>query len=74
MKKRLPLTKKEEKAWGYILGYMENGYPPTMSEIATFMDSSNPQTGSYFVLQLEDKGYIKRKKGTWRNISIIKST
>jgi len=75
MKKRLPLTKKEEKVWGYILGYItDNEYPPTIMEIAEIAGSPNHQTGLYFVQQLEDKGYIARTRGKWRNISIVEKT
>mgnify|MGYP003133388531 CR=1 FL=1 len=70
--KRLPLTRKERAVWGYILGYIEdNDYSPTLSEIATRLGSKNHQAASDYISRLESKGYIKRKRGKWRNISII---
>jgi len=73
--KRLPLTTKEKKAWGFILGYVsENEYSPTVKEIALAMGSENHQTGLYFVQQLIDKGHLKKEKGKWRNIKIKEKT
>lgn len=72
MKTRLPLTKKEEQVWGYILGYIsDREYSPTAREIAEHAGSNNQQTGQYFIQQLVNKGYLKIEKGKWRNIRII---
>lgn len=69
--RKLPLTTKEEKVYGFILGYVsDNGYSPTLSEIAEHIGSKQHQVADYFLKQLESKGFVKRGKG-WRNIKII---
>jgi len=69
---RAKLTQKENEVWGFILGYTEDyGISPTMTEIADFVGSTNRQAGGHFVTKLEEKGYIIRTRGKWRNISII---
>ncbi len=49
----------------------ENGYSPTIREIAKLLDSD---TRSIFekLMQLESKGYISTKNGKARTIKILK--
>ena len=71
-KSRLPLSKTEDKIWGYLLGYIsDNGYSPTKSEIAVRFKLKSDQAVHYFLKRMETKGYILLVKGEWRNIRII---
>lgn len=77
-KKRLPLKGKQKEVWGFILSFYEDyGVSPTLVEIAermSFFDKDGKpmhQASAHHVEALEKKGYVKRTRGTWRNISII---
>lgn len=60
---RKPLSKTEDKIWGYILGYIEdNGYPPTRWEIGTklgIQERTRVQTVQTYLGRMATKGYIK---------------
>lgn len=72
--KNLPLTLKEKTVLKQIKKYIEsNQYPPTAMEIAMKIGSTNHQTGTYYINQLKDKGYITLEKGKWRNIRLIEN-
>lgn len=74
IKSHIPLTKREEDIFAYILGYIvDNSYSPTRQEIATFFKIT-PQGVQRFIRSLEEKGKIAiiscKGKRTIRNIVI----
>lgn len=72
----LPLTKREEDIFAYILGYIvDNGYSPTRQELGDKFEIT-PQGAQKFVQALIDKGKIRavKQRGklrTPRNIVIV---
>ncbi len=74
----LPLTKREEDVFAYILGYIvDNGYSPTRQEIADKFEIT-PPGAQKFIQALEDKGRIitvkEDGKRIARNIVIVDRT
>jgi repressor LexA len=75
MENKQPLTKKQNDLLHYLIKYnAENGYPPTLKEVADNFKMKS-RNGAEEVLQvLERKGYIERKlKGRSRAIRIIEN-
>jgi len=73
----LPLTKREEDIFAYVLGFIvDNGYSPTRQEIADKFEFT-PMGAQKFIQALADKGKIKvlKKRGgkVWRNIVIVEN-
>jgi len=72
MIRKLPLTDREQKIWGYILGYMaDNGYSPTRQEIADSLKFNNRQIVQVHLVNMMKKGYVDLKGRGWRNIKVI---
>ena len=76
-RKKLPLTKREEDIFAYILGYIvDNEYSPTRQEIADQFGIT-PMGAQKFVKVLEAKGKVKilkKKNGLIkRNITIVEN-
>ena len=75
-KVNLPLTKKEEDVFVYLLGYIvDYGYSPTRQEVGNKFEIT-PQGAQKFIQSLIDKGKIKTvkqrgKHRTTRNIVIV---
>jgi len=73
----LPLTKREEDVFAYILGYIvDNGWAPTRQEIATKFEIT-PPGAQKFIQALEDKGRIvtikENGKRIARNIAVVEN-
>jgi len=67
------LTKKQEKFFNVLAGYMQREKrPPTHEEILKMMDLRSPRSVAQYLDALEEAGYIQRGQGA-RNIKIIKS-
>jgi len=49
----------------------DNGYPPTVREIGKMVDLSSPATIQTHLLNLEDKGYIKKNANKNRTIELL---
>jgi repressor LexA len=58
------LTLREDVAFRFIRIFIEeNGYAPTIREIAAAAQLRSTSSVSYILARLEDKGYIRRLKG-----------
>ena len=58
----------QEKILNFVNDYVkENGYPPSIREIAANFDLSSPATAHVHVNKLIEKGYLKRGKGSKAN-------
>lgn len=73
----LPLTKREEDVFAYILGYiMDNGFSPTRQEIADHFEIT-PSGSQKFIQALENKGRIiilkEEGKRIARNIAVVEN-
>lgn len=73
----LPLTKREEDVFAYILGYIvDNKWAPTRQEIATHFGIT-PPGAQKFIQALEDKGRIvtikEDGKRIARNIAVVEN-
>lgn len=73
----LPLTKREEDVFAYILGYIvDNGFAPTRQEIGDHFKIT-PSGSQKFIQSLEDKGRIiilkEKGKRIARNIAVVEN-
>lgn len=67
------LTIKQNKIMDYISDHIEeNGYPPTIREIGKEVELKSSATVAGHLNRLVRKGYIKKKCGIPRSISIVK--
>lgn len=72
MQEVLPLTQRQKQALDYINKYIqENGFSPSLKDIASFLETENLSTAQYFVEQLTQKGYLKKEIGKNRGISPV---
>lgn len=63
-----PLTPKQKRVFDFIRDYSsENGYPPTLQEIANHLKKSL-STAQHFVEELKQKRYIEKQNFTARGI------
>ena len=69
---KLPLTKKQEEVLEFIDRFIaNNGYSPTLDEVANYFKLRSPQNAGAYIYQLIKKGKLGRKgKGRWRNLYI----
>ncbi|MEG0457266.1 MAG: transcriptional repressor LexA, partial [Oscillospiraceae bacterium] len=58
------------KIYNYILKSCEDGVPPTVREIGTYLSIKSTSTVHKYLSQLEQDGLIERGKGQNRNIKI----
>ena len=66
------LTKRQQDTLKSIKKFMsDNGYPPTVREIATLMGLSSPATIQAHLEMLEKKGYIKKRGNMNRTIELL---
>ncbi len=67
-----PLTDKQKNALDFINSFIhENGYAPSLRELAKFLDTKNLSTAQYYIQELEKKGYLKRNPHKNRGIAPI---
>jgi len=67
------LTQLQRRALGRIKRYIKDeGYAPTVREIARMMGGSSSSHGEYYVRALERKGYITRAKGKARALRVVR--
>ncbi len=65
------LTDIQRKILEYIIDFRaENGYPPTLAEIADHFDYRNRATVQQHLQALEKKGFIRRNPGLSRGIEL----
>lgn len=64
---RRKLTERQQKVLKAIEDFiLEHGYPPTIRQLGTLLNISNPSAVFKHILSLEKKGYLKRKEGKVR--------
>lgn len=72
MQEVLPLTQRQKQALDFITKYIqENGFSPSLKDVARFLGTENLSTAQYFVDQLTQKGHLKKETGKNRGISPI---
>lgn len=66
------LTQRQNDTLKAIKNFMaENGYPPTVRELASILNLSSPATIQAHLDMLEKKGYIKRRGNMNRTIELL---
>jgi repressor LexA len=67
-----PLTDKQQQVLDFIISHTDDyGCPPTLRAIGVHTKTSGTSTALMHVQALERKGYISRRVGNSRNISLI---
>lgn len=67
-----PLTEKQKRVLDYITHYtQENGFSPSLKDLAEFIATDNLSTAQYYIEQLAQKGYLKKDSYKNRGISPI---
>lgn len=67
-----PITGRQKEALDFINSFVRNnGYAPSLRELAAFLKTENISTAHYFVKELEKKGYLKRDYYKNRGITPI---
>ena len=71
--KSTALTKNQARAFGYIKDFIDyKEYAPTTEEIATFMGSSNRNTGLSYIQALRTKGAVRFDEGRRGSLRPVK--
>lgn len=66
-----PLTPRQKRVLDFICKFAEeNGYSPSLSEIAKFLKKSI-STAQHYVEELQNKGYLRKEENIARGISPI---
>jgi repressor LexA len=66
-----PLTSKQKEVFDFINSFiLENGFAPSLQEIANFLETSNLSTAQYYVEELKNKRHLIREPHKNRGISI----
>lgn len=66
------LTKRQEQILNYIKEYIvSHGYPPTVREICGALDLNSPATVQAHLVNLENKGFIKKQNAKNRAIELL---
>ena len=69
------LTRKQQQIYDYILAFTsENGYPPSVREIAAAVGLKSPSTVHFHMKGLEEAGMIVKAEGKTRAISLPGAT
>jgi repressor LexA len=72
MKDIKQLTGKQKGVLDFINTFLrENGYSPSLKEIAAFIETENLSTAQYYVEELEKKGHLKRNSNKARGITLV---
>lgn len=67
-----PLTNRQKEALDFINAFIrENGYSPSLKELANFLETENLSTAQYYIQELEKKGYLQRDPHKNRGITTI---
>lgn len=73
MAKLGPLNKRQQMILGYIQDYCKtHGYPPSIRDIGKAVGLKSSSTVHMYLVQLEEKGYIRRDPARPRAIIVIK--
>lgn len=69
------ITKRQKEVLNFVIQFMaKNGYSPSLQEIARFLGTKNISTAQYFIQELEEKGYLKKKSHVARGVSPLSQT
>lgn len=72
MKDIKPLTGKQKDVLNFINSFLrENGYAPSLKEIAAFIKTGNLSTAQYYIEELEKKGHLAKDSNKARGITPI---
>jgi repressor LexA len=72
MEKRIQLTTNQKKVFNFLGNFLrENGFPPTLREIASHFKLRGPKAPQKTLNILERKGYLRRVPGVSRGIEIL---
>ncbi len=72
MQEKNPLTKRQRDVLNFIVRFIsKNGYSPSLKDTAGFLGTENISTAQYFIQELENKGYLKKKSNISRGISTV---
>lgn len=67
-----PLTDKQGRVLDYIISYtVDHGCPPSLREVSAHINVKGTATAIAHLEALEKKGYINRREGSSRSISIV---
>ena len=67
------LYQRERELLAYLIQFQEqNGFAPTLSEMARAMNRKSPSTIHALIRTLVDKGYIQKVDGNTRTLKILK--
>ena len=65
------LTARQRQVFSYLIRFLkERGYPPTVREIARHFGLKGPRSPKKRLDALEEKGYIRRRRGKSRAIEV----
>jgi repressor LexA len=66
------LTERQQQVLDFITGYLDlHGCPPTLREISEHIGTKGTATAIVHLEALERKGYLSRREGSSRNISLV---
>lgn len=69
------LTPRQQQVYLFIKEYLEaNGSPPTLREISSHIGTSGTVTAISHVNALEKKGYLRRREGSSRGITLTRTS
>lgn len=75
MQAKKSITKRQKEVLNFVIHFMaKNGYSPSLQEIANFLGTENISTAQYFIQELEEKGYLKKKSHVARGVSPLSQT
>jgi len=67
-----PLTERQQQVLGFITSYLDSyACPPTLREISGHINTKGTVTAIRHLDELERKGYITRREGSSRSISVV---
>ena len=67
-----PLTEKQKQVLDFVEKFaQENGFAPSLREVAEFIATDNLSTAQYYIEQLTEKGYLKKDSYKSRGISPV---
>lgn len=67
-----PLTERQQQVFDFIKSYLDsNACPPTLREISSYINAKGTVTAIRHLDALEQKGYIQRREGSSRSITVI---
>lgn len=67
-----PLTEKQKQVLDFVANFaQENGFAPSLREVADFIATDNLSTAQYYIEQLTEKGYLKKDSYKNRGISPV---